>query len=141
MRSSTADELVRLIPRRLLSLDQAMEFLREDECVEVTPESVRLRKVELDQTSATRPRARAKAGWHRPRPRRASRPARARHRHGRAPRGDRRRRGRRRAAGFATLWAGEHVVMVDAPASRYPYADDGRIAVPADADWLDPLSR
>jgi probable F420-dependent oxidoreductase len=43
------------------------------------------------------------------------------------------------AAGFATLWAGEHVVMVDAPASRYPYADDGRIAVPADADWLDPL--
>jgi probable F420-dependent oxidoreductase len=43
------------------------------------------------------------------------------------------------AAGFATLWAGEHVVMVDEPASRYPYADDGRIAVPADADWLDPL--
>src|SRR3954462_16043882 len=43
------------------------------------------------------------------------------------------------AAGFATVWAGEHVVMVDEPASRYPYADDGRIAVPADADWLDPL--
>jgi probable F420-dependent oxidoreductase len=43
------------------------------------------------------------------------------------------------AAGFATLWAGEHVVMVDDPRSRYPYADDGRIAVPADADWLDPL--
>src|SRR4051794_3481400 len=43
------------------------------------------------------------------------------------------------AAGFATLWAGEHVVMVDEPASRYPYAADGRIAVPADADWLDPL--
>src|SRR3954451_10113733 len=42
-------------------------------------------------------------------------------------------------AGFATLWAGEHVVMVDEPASRYPYAADGRIAVPADADWLDPL--
>jgi probable F420-dependent oxidoreductase len=42
-------------------------------------------------------------------------------------------------AGFSTLWAGEHVVMVDRPASRYPYADDGRIAVPADADWLDPL--
>jgi probable F420-dependent oxidoreductase len=42
-------------------------------------------------------------------------------------------------AGFATLWAGEHVVMVDEPASRYPYADDGRIAVPADADWLDPM--
>jgi probable F420-dependent oxidoreductase len=42
-------------------------------------------------------------------------------------------------AGFATLWAGEHVVMVDEPASRYPYTDDGRIAVPARADWLDPL--
>jgi probable F420-dependent oxidoreductase len=42
-------------------------------------------------------------------------------------------------AGFATLWAGEHVVMVDRGASRYPYADDGRIAVPADADWLDPM--
>jgi probable F420-dependent oxidoreductase len=41
--------------------------------------------------------------------------------------------------GFATLWAGEHVVMVDEPASRYPYAPDGRIAVPAAADWLDPL--
>lgn len=43
------------------------------------------------------------------------------------------------AAGFSTLWAGEHVVMVDHPASRYPYSADGRIAVPADADWLDPL--
>jgi probable F420-dependent oxidoreductase len=40
---------------------------------------------------------------------------------------------------FATLWCGEHVVMVDTPASRYPYAADGRIPVPADADWLDPL--
>lgn len=41
--------------------------------------------------------------------------------------------------GVATLWAGEHVVLVDRPASRYPYADDGTIAVPADADWLDPI--
>ena len=41
--------------------------------------------------------------------------------------------------GFATLWAGEHVVMVDRSESRYPYSDDGTIAVPADADWLDPL--
>ena len=41
--------------------------------------------------------------------------------------------------GFATLWAGEHVVMVDRSASRYPYADDGKIAVPAVADWLDPM--
>lgn len=43
------------------------------------------------------------------------------------------------ANGFATLWAGEHVVMVDRSSSRYPYADDGRIAVPAAADWLDPM--
>jgi probable F420-dependent oxidoreductase len=41
--------------------------------------------------------------------------------------------------GFATLWSGEHVVMVDRSASRYPYSDDGRIAVPAEADWIDPL--
>ncbi len=43
------------------------------------------------------------------------------------------------AAGFATLWSGEHVVLVDRPGSRYPYSADGRIAVPAAADWLDPL--
>jgi GTP-binding protein len=58
MRSSTADELVRLIPPRPLSLDQALEYIREDECVEVTPEHVRLRKVELSaqrrQTAASR---------------------------------------------------------------------------------------
>jgi len=58
MRSSTADELVRLIPPRPLSLDQALEYFREDECVEVTPHNVRLRKVELSagrrQTAASR---------------------------------------------------------------------------------------
>ncbi len=43
------------------------------------------------------------------------------------------------AAGFATLWAGEHVVMVDRPDTPYPYAADGRIAVDSAADWLDPL--
>ncbi|MDQ3964124.1 MAG: translational GTPase TypA [Actinomycetota bacterium] len=48
MRSSTSDELVRLIPHRELSLEQALEFIRADECVEVTPHTVRLRKVELD---------------------------------------------------------------------------------------------
>jgi GTP-binding protein len=48
IRSSTADELVRLVPKRELSLDQALEFLRADECVEVTPHAVRLRKVALD---------------------------------------------------------------------------------------------
>jgi probable F420-dependent oxidoreductase len=41
--------------------------------------------------------------------------------------------------GFATLWSGEHVVMVDRSESRYPYSDDGQIAVPATADWIDPL--
>ena len=58
MRSSTSDELVRLIPPRPLSLEQALEFIREDECVEVTPTNVRLRKVELTAqkraTSASR---------------------------------------------------------------------------------------
>jgi GTP-binding protein len=58
MRSATADELVRLIPPRPLSLEQALEFIREDECVEVTPRSIRLRKVELSagkrQTLASR---------------------------------------------------------------------------------------
>jgi GTP-binding protein len=47
MRSSTADELVRLVPHRQLSLEQALEFVRADECVEVTPTNVRLRKVTL----------------------------------------------------------------------------------------------
>ena len=48
MRASSSDELVRLTPARPLSLDQALEFIREDECVEVTPKNVRLRKVELN---------------------------------------------------------------------------------------------
>ena len=47
VRAASADILVRLIPPRALSLEKALEFLREDECVEITPESVRLRKVEL----------------------------------------------------------------------------------------------
>jgi GTP-binding protein len=58
MRAASADELVRLIPPRLLSLEQALEFIRDDEAVEVTPESIRLRKVELSaskrQTAASR---------------------------------------------------------------------------------------
>src|SRR4051795_6089797 len=48
MRSSTSDVLVRLVPARKLSLDQALEFVREDECVEVTPHAVRMRKVTLE---------------------------------------------------------------------------------------------
>ena len=63
IRSSTAEELVRLIPPRPLSLEQALEFIRDDECVEVTPASIRLRKVELSaskrQQAASR-RARAR---------------------------------------------------------------------------------
>ena len=47
MRSSTSDELVRLVPHKEMSLEQALEFIREDECVEVTPQRVRLRKVIL----------------------------------------------------------------------------------------------
>jgi len=50
MRSSTADELVRLDAYRTLSLDEALEMVSEDECVEVTPTRVRVRKVELTQT-------------------------------------------------------------------------------------------
>jgi GTP-binding protein len=50
MRSSTSDVLERLIPHRKLTLEEAMEFVREDECVEVTPQSVRMRKVELGKT-------------------------------------------------------------------------------------------
>ncbi len=50
MRAASAEVLVRLSPATRLSLEAALEFLRDDECVEVTPESTRLRKVELDKT-------------------------------------------------------------------------------------------
>jgi len=49
MRAASADVLERMAPPTRLSLEAAVEFLREDECVEVTPESIRLRKVELDK--------------------------------------------------------------------------------------------
>jgi GTP-binding protein len=58
MRAAASDETVRLIPPRPLSLEQALEEIRKDECVEVTPKSIRLRKVELSaqkrQTAASR---------------------------------------------------------------------------------------
>jgi GTP-binding protein len=58
MRAASADVLVRLIPPRPLSLEQALEFIRDDEAIEVTPKSIRLRKVELSaskrQTTASR---------------------------------------------------------------------------------------
>ena len=65
MRSSTADELVRLIPPRPLPLDQALEFIREDECVEVTPKSVRVRKAELSAKRRQTAASRGRAGWQR----------------------------------------------------------------------------
>jgi predicted membrane GTPase involved in stress response len=60
MRSATGDVLVPLIPHKQLSMEQALEFCREDECVEVTPATVRLRKVVLDANERNRTRARAK---------------------------------------------------------------------------------
>ena len=62
VRSSTGDELERLIPAKQLSLEQALEFCREDECVEVTPSHVRIRKVLLTKTDRDRARAKAKTG-------------------------------------------------------------------------------
>ncbi|GBE64384.1 GTP-binding protein [Mycobacterium sp. MFM001] len=61
MRSSTADVIETLAKPIELDLEQAMEFCGPDECVEVTPEVVRVRKVELDATARARSRARAKA--------------------------------------------------------------------------------
>ncbi|MCZ2527345.1 translational GTPase TypA, partial [Streptomyces sp. NPDC059506] len=60
MRSSTADVTESLVPPRLLSLEQSLEFCRDDECIEVTPETVRIRKVVLDQKERGRAAARAK---------------------------------------------------------------------------------
>lgn len=54
VRSATGDELERLVPAKLLSLEQALEFCREDECVEVTPSAVRIRKVHLAKTDRDR---------------------------------------------------------------------------------------
>jgi GTP-binding protein len=61
VRSSTSDVLVRLVPARKLSLDQALEFVREDECVEVTPHSVRMRKVVLAGVDRVREARRLRA--------------------------------------------------------------------------------
>ncbi|MCC5035343.1 translational GTPase TypA [Streptomyces sp. WAC 00631] len=60
MRSSTADVTESLVPPRLLSLEQSLEFCRDDECIEVTPETVRIRKVVLDQKERARAASRAK---------------------------------------------------------------------------------
>ena len=60
VRSSTAEELERLIPPHRLSLEQALEYCGDDECVDVTPQAVRLRKVVLDATERARAAARRK---------------------------------------------------------------------------------
>ncbi|MCU7823037.1 translational GTPase TypA [Kitasatospora sp. DSM 101779] len=62
MRSSTADVTESIVPPRKLSLEQSLEFCREDECIEVTPETVRIRKVVLDQKERGRTASRAKKG-------------------------------------------------------------------------------
>ena len=59
MRQSSGDVLVPLIPHKQLSLEQALEFCREDECVEVTPQAVRMRKVQLAATDRAKVRSRA----------------------------------------------------------------------------------
>lgn len=60
MRSSSSDEAIRLTPPRILSLEQALEFINDDEMVEVTPESIRLRKTILDRSQRGRMRKNAK---------------------------------------------------------------------------------
>ncbi|HEY3735818.1 MAG TPA: translational GTPase TypA [Jatrophihabitans sp.] len=60
MRQSSGDILTPLIPHKVLSLEQALEFCREDECVEVTPQTVRIRKVVLNADERARTRSRAK---------------------------------------------------------------------------------
>src|SRR5437899_3215153 len=60
MRAASSEETVRLIPPRPLSLEQALEMIRDDECVEVTPTSIRLRKVELSAQKRQTANSRAK---------------------------------------------------------------------------------
>ena len=62
MRTSSSDDTVRLVPPRLMSLEQALEFAAPDECVEVTPVSCRVRKIILDATERGRQAKKAKAG-------------------------------------------------------------------------------
>ncbi|MGJ4844100.1 MULTISPECIES: translational GTPase TypA [unclassified Leifsonia] len=60
MRQSTADNFESMTPSRQLTLEECLEFAREDECVEVTPEAVRIRKVELDSNARARATSRLK---------------------------------------------------------------------------------
>ncbi|MGK5559233.1 translational GTPase TypA, partial [Actinomadura kijaniata] len=60
VRSSTAEATETLTPPRILTLEESLEFIRDDECVEVTPAAVRIRKIVLDAKERERTRARAK---------------------------------------------------------------------------------
>jgi GTP-binding protein len=62
IRSATSDNFEKLIPPKRLSLEQCLEFCREDECVEITPETVRIRKVVLDQNERAKMASRARKG-------------------------------------------------------------------------------
>jgi GTP-binding protein len=61
VRASSSDNFEKIVPPRALSLEQSLEFCREDECVEVTPEAIRIRKVVLDQTERARTASRARS--------------------------------------------------------------------------------
>ena len=60
MRAAGSDDLVRLVPPRVMSLEQSLEFIADDECVEVTPKTIRLRKAMLVATDRARVRSNAK---------------------------------------------------------------------------------
>jgi GTP-binding protein len=60
MRQSTADNFESMTPSRVLSLEESLEFAGDDECVEVTPDAIRIRKVELDASARQRSTARLK---------------------------------------------------------------------------------
>ena len=61
VRASSSDNFEKIVPPRKLSLEQSLEFCREDECVEVTPDAVRIRKLVLDGTVRGRTASRAKS--------------------------------------------------------------------------------
>ncbi|HWU22243.1 MAG TPA: translational GTPase TypA, partial [Nocardioides sp.] len=60
IRSATSDNFEKLIPPKKLSLEQCLEFCREDECVEITPETVRIRKVVLNANDRAKTASRAR---------------------------------------------------------------------------------
>jgi GTP-binding protein len=61
VRASSSDNFEKLVPPKKLSLEQSLEFCRDDECVEVTPDSVRIRKLVLDAGERNRTASRARS--------------------------------------------------------------------------------